>query len=85
MKLLARLRLCYQVLTTRRARDWRRVVASCKEARSAATLAEIFVKIRQAEALDTERLQVAEGVRTTKEAAQLLAQANQLIQPRLSC
>lgn len=82
MRLLARLRLCYAILRAQKARDWRRITATCEEVRSQATFSEIMASVHQEEALHTELAQVAAGVRTTRQAARLLAEARHLLAPK---
>lgn len=82
MKFFTRLRLAYQVLTTRRARDWRRVVATCEKIRSEATLAEVFAEVHRENALNDEAARLPAGTRTTHVAERLAAQARQLVQPK---
>lgn len=82
MKLFARLRLCYSVLRATRASHWLLLSYACEDAASIAGWARLQRAQQQQEALEKERLQVAAGVRTTREAERLLSQARQLIQPR---
>lgn len=82
MSIWKRLRLCCQLLRATRASHWLLLSYTCEDAAAVAGWARLQRAQQQREALETERLQVAAGVRLTRQAARLLAQANQLIQPR---
>ncbi len=82
MKFFVRLRLAYQVLTARRARDWRRVVSTCEQIQSDAMWTEILAKQAKHDALNAERDQLLAGTRTTHAAEQILKEVRQLVQPK---
>jgi hypothetical protein len=82
MKLLARLRLCYQVLAASRTGEWRKLAASCSAEQARLGNISLLAALATARALDAERAQVAAGTRTTHTAAKLLEEAQRLVQPK---